>query len=442
MTPLALFLRQMGYTVAGSDRQSFRMAAALQEAGIQVFPSHQAQQVIHSQLVIYSTAIPEGNPEFIEAKRLGIPCIDRLKAVSELVAGKRLLSITGSYGKSTTTSFSACFANIAGLTPSYLIGADLLSFLPAHWNQNQSSWFVFETDESRPEFLRYSPYSCILTNIGTDHLVHYQHDIHQLQDHLYHYLQKTDREGCIVLSQEAMESISPVPHAFKSRVLTCGTKTTCDYSYEIEGIRFEQDHFETSFTLTCHGISYPNLVLRMPGEKYVLDAVLAYALISESAGCKIDPACFRSLPVLDRRSQLKRAWDNAFLLDDEGDSPDVIREVLMNMRELFPKHRLIPIVQPHRYSRLKSLLQEYANVLSAHSDEILLLPVYSAGEDPIPGIDSSSLAKQILFNGFAGSLALVPSHQETAEIIRKRCHEKVVFILLGPGDIWQVEHAL
>ncbi len=442
MTPLALYLHQMGYVVAGSDIQSFRMADALQKAGIQVFTSHQADQVSHAQLVIYSTAIPEGNPEYKEATRLNIPCIDRLEAVSHLVSGKKLLSVTGSYGKSTTTTFSAYFAKLAGLTPSYLIGADLLTFPPAHWNRNQSDWFVFETDESRPEFLQYFPYGCILTNIGTDHLLNYQQDILRLQDHLYQYLLKTNQEGCIVVSQDAFQRLSLFSSRFPCRVLVCGTEASCQYRYEIVNLQFQQDHFETTFHLSVPGKRYQNLVLRMPGEKYVLDAVLAYALITEISGSTIDPDSFRSLPILDRRSQLKRVWKTSLLIDDEGDSPEVIKEVLLNVRNLFPDCTILPIVQPHRFSRLQSLLISYAEVLAAYADEIILMPVYSAGEKPIRGIDSSSLAKQIMLQGFTGVLTLVQTPEEAAEIIVKRRQENMVFILLGPGDVWQVEHAL
>jgi len=393
-------------------------------------------------LVVYSTAIPEGNPEYTEAKRLRIPCINRLEAVSNLVSGKKLLSITGSYGKSTTTSFSAYFANLAGLIPSYLIGADLLTFLPAHWNRNQSDWFVFETDESRPEFLQYSPYGCILTNIGTDHLLNYQKDIRNLQDHLFQYLQKTNPEGCIVLSQDAYQSLSGKSCRFPCRDMVCGTDVSCQYRYEIINLQFQRDHFETTFHLSVHGKHYQNLVLRMPGEKYVLDAVLAYALVSEISGSTIDPASFGELPILDRRSQLKHTWKTSLLIDDEGDSPEVIKEVLLNVRNLFPNHIILPIVQPHRFSRLKSLLSSYAEVLTAYADEIILMPVYSAGENPIPGIDSSALAKQIVLQGFTGALTVVQTHEEAAEIILKRKQENIIFILLGPGDVWQVENAL
>jgi len=442
MTPLALLLQQIGFSVLGSDIQPFRMADTLRQSGIRIFTTHRPEQIGESRLVIYSTAIPEQNPEYKEAQRVGIPCMNRLEAISSLVSGKKLLSITGSYGKSTTTTFTAFFAQEAGIDPSYLIGADLLSFLPAHWNQDQSDWFVLETDESRPEFLCFSPYSCVLTNVGTDHLTHYQHDIQVLKDHLVQYLSSIDPAGCLVMSYEAYQSLSRHLPSLHRRVITCGTDPSCDYRYEIQDIRCLGDHFETSFHLKAKGEFYRNLSIRMPSEKYVLDALLAFALITDCAKKKLDPRLFEALPILDRRSQLKRAWNRSYLLDDEGDSPDVIKEVLINVHTLFPGFRVIPFVQPHRFSRLQNLMEEYADVLVSLSDEIILLPVYPAGEEPIPGIDSFALAKTIAAKGFLGPLTVLNTHQEAADWIHTHQTGNNVFILLGPGDVWQVDHAL
>jgi len=442
MTPLALFLRQMGYQVSGSDNQPFRMSGLLKEKGIQVFPDHRAEQVEKSQLVIYSTAIPSQNPEYQQAIQLNIRCINRLEAVSMLMSDQKMLSITGSYGKSTTTTFSVSFANQAGLNPSYLIGADLLDFSPAKWNRGATPWFVFETDESHPDYLHFTPYSCVLTNIGNDHLQNYQEKKENLEKALFGFITSIDPNGCIVLSQEAYHSLHQFHHCLPDRTIRCGTEEANHYRYAIEDCLFQNDHFETYFQLTVNGKTYSHLCLRMPGEKYVLDAVLAYALISESTGIFQSTDHFMHLPILDRRFQLKKQWGDSILIDDEGDSPDVILEVLRTAKKIFPEHTLVPVLQPHRFSRLKRLAKEYADALASLSDKIILLPVYSAGEDPIAGTDSSMLASQLSLIGFKGDIILAESHQASAEFIQEWKKDRCVFILLGPGDVWKVENAL
>lgn len=442
MTPLALFLQQMGYQVSGSDINPFRMSGLLEKNGIRVFPAHQAEHVEGFQLVIYSTAIPRQNPEYQRAQVLNIRCINRLEAISSIVRQQKLLSITGSYGKSTTTTFSVSFATMAKLDPSFLIGADLLDFSPARWNRGLSPWFVFETDESHPDYLQFVPFSCVLTNIGNDHLQNYQEKIENLEKALFDFISATHPQGRIILSQEAYQSLHRYHSSLPARIVLCGTDTNCDYRYVIEDCLCQGDHFETHFHLTVKGKTYQNLLLRMPGEKYVLDAILAYALISESAGTFLSPDLFMNLPLLDRRFQLKKQWSSSLLIDDEGDSPDVIEEALRTAKKFFPSYTIVPVIQPHRFSRLKRLFREYATVLAQHSDRVIILPVYAAGEDPIPGFDSSSLATLIRSMNYQGELLLAENHLKAAEMIQEWEKNRCVFILLGPGDVWQVENAL
>ena len=165
---------------------------------------------------------------------------------------------------------------------------------------------------------------------------------------------------------------------------------------------------------------------------------MAYALIFFHTKKLPDSQLFSSLPVMDRRMEVKVCYKKFMVLDDEGDSPDVIAWALKAVRKYFPERKIVSVVQAHRFSRLKNLFQEYAQVLSQGSSDIILLPVYSAGELPLDGVNSESLAKKILEAGFLGSIYLAKDHQDAVSKLLSELDNDTLAITLGPGDVWRV----
>jgi UDP-N-acetylmuramate--alanine ligase len=165
---------------------------------------------------------------------------------------------------------------------------------------------------------------------------------------------------------------------------------------------------------------------------------MAYALIFFYTKQLPGGDYFSSLPIMDRRMEVKTTYKNCIVLDDEGDSPDVIEWALKALRSYFPEKKIVSVVQPHRFSRLSNLFEEYARVLCQNASDIMLLPVYSAGELPLDGVNSSTLAKKIRDLGFQGTVDLVEDHQEAAQKLQSELNNDTLVITMGPGDVWRV----
>jgi UDP-N-acetylmuramate--alanine ligase len=442
MSSLALYLLGAGFQVNGSDVADFRLRKLLESKGIAVYLSHHEDNIMGSDLLIYSTAVPKNNPEIAKAIELGIPQINRIQALQQFLNKQQIIAITGSYGKSTTTTFTASLMNQAGLSPSWLIGADLFSFPPAKYNK--SRWTVLETDESRPEFLDFTPYSVIITNVGKDHLTNYNNSQENLTRELLDFLSKKNNQTKAVLCGDDIASIALIkPFQQKSEVLLCGLGKNNDYQITNIHTSFLTNSFQTSFTLKCpDGISF-ECQIPMPGEKNVIDATLALAMTLQVGGNR--DVCIdglSKLPCMDRRFKIVHYSDHSIVVDDEGDSPEVIRTVLQNAKDWFPQKKLIAVLQPHRYSRLQNLFTEYVSVMSSFPDEIILLPVYSAGEEEIVEVNSQKLMDSILSRGFSEKNAQLLSMKDTITCLRSKLDKNYLIITLGPGDIWKVAEKL
>lgn len=441
MSALAWYLNDLGWKVSGSDISDFRMRTRLEEKGIKVYLHHDEKHVRQASMLIYSSAIPDQHPELLQAREMNIPVFERMEAIKDLLKTKKLIGISGSYGKSTTTTFVASMMQNAGLEPNWLIGADLLKYPPAL--VSDASYLVLECDESKKHFLSLQPFVAIISNVGKDHLQEYHGSMKELADTLMSFASKVPEEGLIVINGD-----DPLLFRFKDyikdrKIITCGSTLLSDYRFSELQPRWEGQHYSTRFTLHDPSNEARKVQIPMPGWQNVLDAVMAWAATSYLCPtAKLDDLFFSQLPSLDRRLEFKGSYQQTLVFDDEGDSPDVIRLALQTLRNYFPDKALIPIIQPHRYSRLSFLFDDYAKVLSEEADGILLMPVYSAGETGTQGLTSEDLAHKIISLGFAGSLYLAENHQDAIKKASSGIGEKKIFVTLGPGDVWRVADGL
>ena len=437
MTPLALLLKEYGYDISGSDISDFRLCNFLQSKGIKIYLNHSASNVPSDSTVIYSSAISENNIEIQTAKKANCTTISRIEALKLITSDKRLISITGSYGKSTTTAFISSLLKEVNVNPSWIIGADLFSFLPS--GIGSSDIFVLECDESRAEFLDFDPYFIILTNIGKDHLSNYCNSQEMLFSVLFSYVERINNTGAIFINIDDSLSEKFTSLLNDKHLITCGSSDNADYCFNITSSTFNGVNFETEFSITKKNCKTFITSINMPGKENVLDAVFAYAVALE-LGCREEIArkAIKNLPILDRRLEIKSVNEKSIVIDDEGDSPDVIKSALMKLKEYFPKKKILSIIQPHRYSRLKNLFNEYVDTLSNFSDDIIITPVYSAGENKDSFYDSISLYEAIKDYNFKGGLFNAINNTETVNISKKYLNKDYVIITLGPGDIWRV----
>jgi len=440
MTPLAIYLNQQGHQVAGSDLSDFRMRNALESKGIKVSLFHSSDNCKNADLLLYSTAIPKDNPEIKYAIENHIPILNRLEALRLFLKRKKIIAVTGSYGKSTTTAFTASILKYRGMNPSWLVGADLFLFPPAEYND--SEWMVLETDESKPDFLEFDPYSVLLTNIGNDHLPNYNNSQEKLANTFLQFIKRKNPAGKVYLNADDPFISSFQQELDRKDYVLCGKTKESDYSFQIVSTGYKNQKIKTVFDLTIPCGKTYKCEIPMLGEKNVLDAVLAFALTVDLAG-NADQCIqgFPLMPVMDRRFEICSDNGVSMVIDDEGDSPEVIYTVFENAKKLFPNKKIISILQPHRYSRLKNLFQEYVRIMVQGPDEIILLPVFSAGEEEIAGINSETLMKSIIEAGFSPNQIQSLSMDCTIHYLHTCIDKPYLIITLGPGDVWKVANA-
>ncbi|HOI24940.1 MAG TPA: Mur ligase family protein [Caldisericia bacterium] len=437
MTALAWYLNDLGWIVSGSDAQNFRMRALLEARGVKVQVPPDPIFLCQTDLLIYSSAIPQEHPELTKARQNHVPLLERMEAIHLILNKKRLVGITGSYGKSTTTTFVSSMMHRSGMEPDWLIGADLLSYPPARCAN--SPWMVLECDESKSKFLDLCPENLLICNVGRDHLQEYDHSMQKLADAFARLSMQVPPKGCIVLNGDDELLASTIQkQSCRATVITCGFKQECDFSLSQIQTEWTGKSFITRFELTSPEGKKIQACIPMPGWQNALDALMAYALIYFHSNKLPDVDLFSCLPVMDRRMEVKVNYKQFLLLDDEGDSPDVIEWALKAVRNYFPTKKIISVVQAHRYTRLKNLYQEYARVLSQCSSDIILLPVYAAGEVPLEGVNADNLAKQIMGLGFKGSIHLAENHSDAVSILQSELDKDSLAITLGPGDVWKV----
>ncbi len=430
MTPLALYYRAKGYCVEGSDLQSFRMEDTLRKHKIAIH-TEQNMENIHTGIssLVYSAAIPMTNPEIVQARRYDIPCIHRIDALKEIVQSKILCSVTGSYGKSTTTTFLSNMSEQCGLQPSWLIGADMLHYPCARYTT--SDYFVLETDESQPCFLDFHPTYLIVTNIGVDHLSNYENDPEKLKLAMRSIVQNTKQRVIAPYSVKQTLDSQSVLNSW----ITCGLNKG-EYRISQHRTFFDGSQLRTTFHLDGKYSSF-DAEIPMPSIRNVMDAVLSFALIEDIVGPISKPfEYFYSLPPVERRFQFITTDSSALLIDDEGDSPDVIKKVIEDAKLYFPHHHVIAFLQPHRYSRLQSLFSDYVQAMQL-ADEVVILPVYPAGEEQKNRKNSMDLF-EALQECHLGSVHYAPTIEEGSSLLASFLHEPNAIVTLGPGDVWKL----
>ena len=440
MTALAWLLRDLGWEISGSDLVDFRMRKKLEQKGITVHIGHSVDWLKHTAALIHSSAIPLDHLELNYARLQNIPIYERMEAIRSLLTQKKLVGITGSYGKSTCTTFVASMMQQAKLHPSWLIGADLMDFPPAKYSKD--SFLVLECDESKPQFLSLNPFVALITNVGKDHLHEYHYSSDHLAEAFFQFARRVPSTGTIIVCGDDTRLLELKNRINHCKVITCGSDLSMDYSCQKVQTYWKDDAFSTHFDVCYQGGVLFNAQISMPGTKNAIDALMAYAsikAISNEPIQALDASYFLSLPVMDRRMEIKGTYRDCLILDDEGDSPDVIRGGMQILRKLFPEKRIVAIIQPHRFTRLTHLMDDYVDAIHETVDDLVLMPVYAAGESYAPDrADSKLLAEKLKDLRFKGQIFLVNGCMEAVSAVHPYLLQQTVVVTLGPGDVWRV----
>jgi UDP-N-acetylmuramate--alanine ligase len=391
MSGIAEMMSVLGYEVSGSDVTASSVTARLRDLGISIETGHDARWVGDAEAVVISAAVPDDNPEVVEARRRRLPVILRGAMLAGLARTSSTIAITGTHGKSTTSSMTAVILADCGLDPTAVIGARVGAF-GSNVRVGRGPHFVLEADESEPSLLELSPRIAVLTNLEEEHLEQYG-TFARLRQTIITFANRVDETGAVILCADDPE-LARLRHHLTRRVVTYGLDDT---SADVVGDTPVLDAAGSS----CHvrfgresRRQTVRLAVGVPGRHNLLNALGAFAVGLEVG---LDPALIAAalgrFGGIDRRFQLKGVAAGVRVIDDYAHHPTEVAAVLATAR-CQPLVRLVAIFQPHRYSRTARLGDAFAKVL-ATADVVVLTDVFAAGEAPVPGVTSAHLAAAV-----------------------------------------------
>jgi UDP-N-acetylmuramate--alanine ligase len=432
MSGIARILLARGVPVTGSDAKDSRELAALRVLGAQVFVGHDPSHVDGADTVVLSSAVRETNPEVRRARDLGRAVIHRAEALAAVMAGRRGVAVSGTHGKTTTTSLLTVALQHCGADPSFAIGGSLNSSgVNAH--NGSGELFVAEADESDGSFLVLSPFGAIVTNVESDHLDHYG-TADAVQEAFEGFVDRIDPDGFLIASADDPGAAALVAGARERglSIWTFGQSPAAD-------VRVEQLRLEGSgsgFEVVARGRRLGRVSLRIPGAYNALNATAALA-----AGMALgfpDPILREGLAGFTgtrRRFELKGSVAGIRVFDDYAHHPTEIEAVLRAARDVAAPGRLVVAFQPHRYSRTAAFRLELGRAL-ALADDVVVMEVYPAGEDPIPGASGAGVAAAVPLSG--EHVRFEPSWSAVAAELVERADRGDIVMTLGAGDITMI----
>jgi len=439
MCGIAEVLHNEGYHISGSDAAENKYIAHLRKLGIRIYTGHHSKHIQNADVLVISSAIPEDNPELIAARERHVPVIPRAAMLAELMRFRHGIAISGTHGKTTTTSLVTSLLTEGGLDPSYVIGGKLNSS-GMNAQLGQSPYFVAEADESDASFLFLKPMMAIVTNIDADHLETYQGDFSKLRETFLEFLHHLPFYGLAVVCGDDKEVAAIIPEIARPfRVYGFGENA------HYRASNWHQDGLKSYFTVIRPSPHRPlNVEFSYPGKHNVLNALAAIAIATElDVSDEAILSALKKFQGVGRRFQLLGETDfsqgKALLIDDYGHHPQEIRSTIDAFRKVWPNRRLIHVFQPHRYTRTQSLFDEFVNVLTL-ADQVLLLDIYAAGEPEIQGITSQRLA-ELINEQYANKVILV-NPSEIEDELEKVIQDGDAILMQGAGSIGQMAQNL
>jgi len=433
MSGIAEVMLSLGYAVQGSDLKRNKQTKRLESQGATLFIGHAADNIRDADAVVVSSAVDETNPEVAAAKEQLMPVVSRAEMLAELMRFRYSIAVSGTHGKTTTTSLVASVLAEGGLDPTFVIGGRLKS-ADANARLGQGDYLVAEADESDASFVHLKPMLAVVTNIDADHMSTYDGDIEKLKSGFIEFLHNLPFYGlAIVCTDDA--GVNDVLGDIGRSVTTYGTLEGAD----VRASNIDFDEGMTTFDVVRSNNSNKLRVsLRLPGMHNVRNALAAIAVADElQIG---DDAVVRALEGfegIDRRFQsfgeLRTAAGKVLLVDDYGHHPTEIAATVAAARAGWPERRIVLVFQPHRYTRTRDLMDDFASVLS-EVDVLVLLDVYAAGEDPIAGADGRSMARAIRMRG-AVEPVFVESLDDLQPVLESLLADGDLLLTMGAGDI-------
>jgi UDP-N-acetylmuramate--alanine ligase len=440
MGGIAEVLLNLGYRVSGSDLKANAVTDRLARLGAVIHIGHRAEQVAHVDVVVVSSAIAPDNPEVREALARRVPVVPRAEMLGELMRFRESIAVAGTHGKTTTTSLIASVLAEGGEDPTFVIGG-LLKSAGSNARLGAGRYLVAEADESDASFMHLQPVIAVVTNIDNDHLGTHGGDFAKLEQSFVEFLHNLPFYGLAVLcgDDEHVQGILPrVGRPFLTYGLAAGA--------DVRAHELTRTRAGTGFRVTRPGRTQPlPVMLNLPGTHNVRNALAAIAVASELGVA--DEAIRRALAGfqgIERRMQYlgdaRIAHGSVSIVDDYGHHPTEIAATLEALRQAWPGRRLVLVFQPHRYSRTRDLLDDFARVLS-DVEVLFVTEVYAAGEPRIKGADGRAICRAVRSRGKVEPVFLERVEQ-IAAALRGVLQDGDVVVTMGAGHIGAVAQEL
>jgi UDP-N-acetylmuramate--alanine ligase len=430
MSGIALVLAGRGALVTGSDLKESRYSRALEAAGVPVAIGHRADNLGTPEIVVVSSAIPDTNPEVVEAVRLGIPIWPRARMLAHLAGGRTTLAVAGTHGKTTTSSMMATMLSGMGLDPTFLIGGEVCGFDTNAIN-GAGEYYVVEADESDGSFVFLDPHVAIVTNIEADHLDHYG-TLARVEETFVEFMSRVALDGALVVWGDSPRVIELAAQAGR-RVVSYGFAEHCQVRCRVTGREGIGTRFEVSFP---DGAAV-TAVTRVPGDHMALNGTAALTA-AWVLGLDVTAAAdaLSGFSGVRRRFDMVGEVDGVTVVDDYAHHPTEVRATLAAARALDFK-RVVVLFQPHRYSRTEALAGDFGDAF-ADADRVVFMDVYSAGEAPIPGVSGKTLVERLLGGHPRAQVAYLPHRGDVVTFLASRCQPGDLVLTMGAGDVTAV----
>jgi UDP-N-acetylmuramate--alanine ligase len=440
MSGIAEILVQSGYLVQGSDIKASNNTKRLEKLGIEVFIGQRKSNIFNAKIIVVSTAISKNNIELIEAKKIFLPIVHRAEMLGELMRLKQSIAIAGTHGKTTTTSLIAKMIEENGMDPT-IINGGIISSLGSNARMGKGDWMVVEADESDGSFTKLNPTAAVITNIDLEHL-----DFHKNEGNLelafFNFLSSIPFYGFICLCTDHPRVQKLISKLEDKKVITYGLSANAD----VRATNIIYNNNKMNFTLSISNrreleISSYEIEFSMIGIHNIQNAL---ATIATGIELKIPiekiKNTLKTFTGVQRRFQNVGNFKNTTIIDDYGHHPVEINAALAAARLLAPKSKIISIFQPHRYSRIKDLFNDFCSCFN-DADYVFLLDVYPAGEEPLKGFESTDLKNGLLKYGHK-NVSYLESKKSLIRETLKIINPNDIIICLGAGSITKIANTL
>jgi UDP-N-acetylmuramate--alanine ligase len=439
MSGIAEIMLRIGYTVQGSDAKASANTERLEKLGVKMFIGHDASHIEGASAVVYSTAVKADNPEMAAARERRLPLVRRAEMLAELMRLQFSVAVGGTHGKTTTTSMVAAILDAGGLDPTVVNGG-IINAYGTNAKVGTGDWIVVEADESDGSFLKLRSTVAVVTNIDPEHLDHYG-DFEAVKKAFRDFVENIPFYGFAAVCTDHPEVQAMAARVENRRLVTYGANPQAEVRAENITMGPEGARFDAVIAPRADGsLRIDDLHLPMPGHHNVMNALAAIAVAHE---LKVTPEDIRKglagFGGVRRRFTTTGVADGVRIIDDYGHHPVEISSVLKAARAV-TQGRVIAVVQPHRYSRLRDLFDDFCHGFN-DADVVVVADVYAAGEAPLPGFDRDALVEGLRRYGHRRAIALT-SPADLPAVIGQEAKAGDLVVLLGAGDITAWAYAL